>query len=340
MSVNRRIKIVLLCILCLGLFAALSACAWAEDNKPPVPIRINQPKELSPKLAKTEFLLTKNENDETSAHITTLDRKKYDFIKLDLEGGGVELSPNGKYLVFEYGKVVDSEDRSGIWIRHLESGQEQEVFLWPEPSNEAYITSPSFSSDNTHIIFSISWFLRETVGLGKVDMDGKNLLVLETEGSLNRGPVYSPDGKKILVMCGGRDKDTGQPGFMLCIMDSDGSNRRMITEDGDTHGSYHFTPDSEHIIYSESEFGGILGVINQPYYRIMTMDTRGDNKRTILNWDKPVGILKISNDGEEIIFFEHDYHPLRIFVINRDGTNLRHLAYFDDFLTEWFPEKD
>ncbi len=123
-------------------------------------------------------------------------------------------------------------------------------------------------------------------------------------------------------------------------MNSDGSKRKIITEDGDSHGSYHFTPDSKEIIYTESEFGGILGIINRPYYRINAMDKDGSNKMTILDWNKPLGILEISKDGGEIIFFEHDGYPTRIFIINRDGSKLRHLAYFDQFLDEWFPENE
>ena len=71
---------------------------------------------------------------------------------------------------------------------------------------------------------------------------------------------------------------------------------------------------------------------------MIIMDVDGENKRNILGWD--VGILGFSEDGKEIIFEsrpdQDDFWG--IYIINIDGSNLRHLAYLDDFLAEWYAD--
>ena len=71
------------------------------------------------------------------------------------------------------------------------------------------------------------------------------------------------------------------------------------------------------------------------------MDIDGKNDHLILDWNGPVNILAISTDGEEVIFIDRPKSGkfVKMYLIQVDGTNLRHLAYFDDFLAGWYPDE-
>lgn len=303
--------------------------------------QINNISDLSENLAGEMILFSKNVNNQTVVNIKKIGRYENKNFALKREGNNPELSGDGLFILFDSSKTIGGESHKGIWIHDVQDHTEHSVIVWPEKFTDVHISQPNFAPDGNSLIFSVTWLDEEEIGVATVNLDGSDLRIIsKVKNDLNDSPRYSPDGNKIIVICAGRDKDTGQPGFMLCIMDSDGSNRKLLTEDGDVHGSYLFTPDSQKIVYSESEWGGIFDFRNRPYYRINIMDTDGNNKSTILDWDRPVRVMEISESGQEIIVLENDRDgmPTRLFVINRDGTNLRHLAYFDDFLADWFPE--
>ncbi len=320
----------------------LTGCRAAADS-PVLPVKtIIDPAKLSSNLSSTMIFFSKNQNDETSVHITTLSREVNSTFTLLSEGGHMDLSPDGYFLIFELGENIEGEYRSGIWVRDLVEGTERRVILWPEKFMDVSLANPSFFSCEDKLIFSITWYDTDTIGLATINLDGSNLEIIETPlNTFSEGPVTSPDGEKILVLCEGIDSDSGQPGFMLCIMNKDGSGRNLLTENGDYHGTFRFTPDSQTIIYSESEWGGILGIIKKPYNQIRRMDIDGKNDHMILDWNSPINILAISDDNEEVILIDNPGNGIseKLYIINVDGTNLRHLAYFDDFLADWYPSE-
>jgi Tol biopolymer transport system component len=311
------------------------------DSIPPSPFNIiNAPEELSLNLSDIRLIFSKNQNDETSAHITSLDRENKSTITLNNEGDDLDLSPDGTHVVYGLGETIDGELRNSIWYLDLVEGLEHRVILWPESIMDVSLANPSFFPDEEKLIFSITWYETDTVGLATINMDGSNLQNIGTpRGKLNEGPKISPDGEKILVLCSGTDTDSGQPGFMLCIMNSDGAERILLTKSGSYHGTYLFSPDSQSIIYSEAEWGGLIGLIDKPYYQIRRIDIDGKNLHTILDWHRAINVLALSDDGGEIIFMDRydKGKTTKIYIVNKDGTNLRHLAYFDDFLADWYP---
>lgn len=318
----------------------LTGCRAAADS-PVLPVRtIIDSAELSPNLSSTMIFFSKNQNDETSVHITTLGRDEKTTITLYNEGGGVDLSHDGSYLAYRFGETIEGKFHSGIWIRDNNEEIERKVILWPEEYTIVQLNNPSFFPEEDKLIFSITWYDTDTIGLATINLDGSNLEIIETPlNTFSIGPIISPDGEKILVLCEGIDSDSGQPGFMLCIMNRDGAGRILLTENGDSHGTRLFTPDSKKIIYSETEHGGLIGLFDRPYYQIKVMDIDGANDHTILDWKYQIHVLAVSEDGEEVILIDDPENGTKkIFVINIDGTNLRHLAYFDDFLAEWYPK--
>lgn len=339
MKNNTTIKVTLILFTILLVFGCQNV---QRDNSTEIH-QIKKISDLSEHLAEEMLLFSKNVDDQTIVHIKKVGRYENKNFVLNREGNNPVLSRDGQFIVFDSSKTIGGESYKGIWLHDIQNETEHSVIVWPKRIPDEHIFQPSFAPDGNSVIFSVTWLEKEEIGLATVSLDGSDLQIINrVKNDLNDSPKFSPDSKKILVICGGRDKDTGQPGFQLCIMECDGSNRKLLTEDGDVHGSYLFTPDSQKIVYSESERGGIFDIRNRPYYRINIMDTDGNNKSTILDWDNPVRVLEISKDGQEIIFLESDRdgNPTRLFVINREGTNLRHLAYFDDFLVEWFPDED
>jgi Tol biopolymer transport system component len=335
---DRYFNLILILVLVIAGLFFLSGCRQIETSPSLTLFTLQSSEELTPKQSQVRFLLSKNENDKTLVHITTLDQEDVSTITLKNEGGKVKLSGSGSILTYRFGEYINEDFHSGIWIRDLKEKIESPVLVWPEDNSIVQLNNPDFFPNEDRIIFSVTWYETDTVGLASVKLDGSDLQVIDLpQGTLNDVPRISPDGEKILVVCEGIDVDSGNPGFMLCIMNIDGTDRSLITQNGDTHGTGFFTPDSERIIYTEYEHGGILGLFKRPYYQIRVMDVDGSNDQLILDWKYPVHILGISDDGEEIILWDEpeDGSINKILIIDIDGKNLRYLQYFNNFLSDW-----
>jgi Tol biopolymer transport system component len=290
-------------------------------------------------LTKIPIDLYGEKENQTVGYTTPLDRSNPIEFTLGNKGRDLKFSPDRTLVVYSFTETVEDELRSSLWLYDLNSGEEKRLILWPEKLTDTSLTNPNFYPDGNKLIFSIRDIKANSTSLGSINLDGTEIESINTPSrTLSTGPVLSPDGEKILVLCEGVDKDSGQPGFMLCIMDKDGSNRLRLTEQGDFHGTYMFSPDSQTVIYSESEWGGILGLFNPPRYEIKQIDINGKNVETILEWHRAVNVMALSTSGTEIIFmdrYDEKEHP-GLYMIDITGENLRHLAYFDEFLADWY----
>jgi len=319
--------------------AILSGCKII-DKKLQYPLKeITAPGDLFTDLAQVQIALSRKKDDQTIGYITTLDRSEQIEFALINKGRELKVSPDGSLVVYSFTETIGGELRSSLWLYDLNSREEKRVILWPDKLSEITLANPNFFPDGGNLIFSITEYETDTTSLGSIDLDGANLKLIDTPAkTLSTGPIVSPDGEKILVLCEGLDKDSGQPGFMLCIMDANGSHRFRLVENGDYHDTYLFTPDSQFIIYSELEWGGLFGLGNPPHYEIKRIDINGKNEKTILKWYRDVNVLALSEDGTEIIFRDRfeERKPSKLYIIGIDGQNLRHLVYFDEFLANWY----
>ena len=299
---------------------------------------LNSSDDLPVDLAAIQIFFSKNQNSQTFGHITTLDEQDQTDFTLENEGRDLNVSPDKTRVVYKFTDIVGVELRSSLWWLDLKDCLVHRVILWPEKYTDISLGDPNFYPAGDRLIFSVTWYDTDTTGLGLIDLDGNNLEIINTpQRTFSKGPKISPDGEKILVLCEGIDRDSGKPGFMLCIMDKDGSHRRLLMNDGSYHGTFLFTPDSQSIIYSEAEWGGLIGLINKPRYQINSIGVDGKNQETILIWHRAINVLALDKDGGEIIFMDRPESDkaTKIYIIDKDGTNLRHLAYFDDFLGDW-----
>jgi len=335
---NRPKHKLLSLLLLFATFISLSACIITGGGSRLPDQVLNSSDDLPANLVPIQIFLSGNQNERASGHLTTLDRQHQTDIELDNDGRDMNVSWDKTHVVYSFVETVNEEFRSSIWLLDLENGTERRVILWPDKFTDISLGDPNFYPDGDRLIFSITWYDMDTTGLGSIDLDGNNLEIIDTpQRTFNEGPKISPDGEKILVLCEGIDRDSGKPGFMLCIMNKDGSRRRLLMEDGSYHGSFLFTPDSQSIIYSEAEWGGLIGLINKPRYQINSIGIDGKNQQTVLMWHRAINVLALGKDGGEIIFMDRPESgkATKIYIIDKDGTNLRHLAYFDDFLADW-----
>ncbi len=270
--------------------------------------------------------------------ILSLDLSRYEIIQLPHVVNQPEISQDSQVVVFVKRDKIDDIEPHSIWLYDISMDEETRLAGWNEDILDIWISGPSFSYDGKSVIFTVTWFDKEKIGLAVVDIDGSNLRVLDTNSQICHGPEYSPNGERIIVCCPGIDILSGEPGFQICLLDQNGIYIRHLTNIGDSNNSYYFTPDGLNIAYSEVEFGGIFEILNRRKDRFVVMDLEGGNKREILSWD--VGILVFRNESQQIIFEgrPNPKSPWGIYVINNDGSNLRHLTYFDEFLLEWYSD--
>ena len=301
---------------------------------------LSSPSLLPGDLTHQKVYFVKNENDKSILHITNIGRSDNEQVVPKTEGNNFTLSPLSRNIAFDSSKKINDELRSGIWIYDLNNNYEENIVLWPNSFFKVSLSSPYFFPDEKTIIFDITWYEKDKFGLGILDLENDSLEILDKVSNIGISPVVSPDGSKILTLCAGMDRDSHLPGFQLCIMNSDGTDHKILTHNGDSHGSYLFTPDNKHIVYTETETGGLLKIREKPYQRVYITDLEGSQHRKLLDFRGAV--RAISADGEDIILegTPGEPYPWSIYLLSIDGMDLRHLSYFDDFLAKWYPKDD
>ena len=126
---------------------------------------------------------------------------------------------------------------------------------------------PDWSPDGSRIAFTSHSVLdtgqdSETAEIWTMNPDGSNRMQLTFNNEEERGPSWSPDGKKILYMCRALWLNSGTD-FELCVMDADGSNLQVLTNNLTPDLTANWTPDGSKIIFHRT-IGGFnqLFVIN------------------------------------------------------------------------------
>ncbi len=130
--------------------------------------------------------------------------------------------------------------------------------------NPKYDAEPIVSSDGKRIVFGSQ---REgNFDVYVMNADGSNLLRLTERMGYNGGPWFSPDGKKIVWRAWypeteeekARWRDCMEKSYILpfpldlWVMDSDGSNKKMILHNGATNFAPSWHPDGKRIIFSSN----------------------------------------------------------------------------------------
>jgi Tol biopolymer transport system component len=314
---RRRNLLRSLAVVVIGLFGFVRCLIFPTEDEITIPDRITDPLQLSENLSNQRILFYTSQE----VYITTLIRETIDTIKLPEPGSRIRISPYSAcclaYSTF-----------NSIWIIDFQLEKNLLVVDTQIESPNLIVGDPAFSPDSQKLVFSMIWDTTDEYDLATVNSNGENFQRLDVRG-YNNEPKYSPDGKWILTVCEG-DVEIG--GFQLCIMNSDGKGRKWLTNNpGEFHHGW-FTPDGTRIVFSRLDIGMIKDRVG-----LYVMDIDESNIIQLIEWHARV--LTFSADGNEVVFckFHDDGGCEGIYVINLDGTNLRHLAYFDDvFLSKWY----
>jgi Tol biopolymer transport system component len=171
---------------------------------------------------------------------------------------------------------------------------------------------PSWSADGTRILF--------TRGSG----DGRDVYVMNADGSgqtrLTSSPegedsaAFSPDGSQIVFL-----RYVDPTYFDVFTMDVDGSNQHRIWhKDGVWAAQPRWSPDGTAIFFNEDETGGggidIVRLVPETGALVRVVTGPGDDSS-----------FDISPDGTTIAF-QSDRTPGGLFLVDADGSNVRHLT--------------
>ena len=174
--------------------------------------------------------------------------------------------------------------------------------------------NPTWSPDGEKVAFQSS---RQGARLNiwVIDANGKNLIRLSS-GLKDTYPDWSPDGKKIVYQSLPED-EWGKPiqtqRYEIYVIDSDGKNKRKLTEKGSLHPCW--SPDSSRIAYSFDE----TYIVNQIYI----MDSDGMNQTELTHDDVYKRFPTWSPNGNMIAYAGGQ----RIWVMDSDGENQRQLTW-------------
>lgn len=223
------------------------------------------------------------------------------------------LSIDGSRVVYE----CDSD----LCIANVDTGNQERLLDVSEQMPGAISANrPAFSPDGQRVVFTGSF--PNAIDLYTVNVDSSGLEQVG-EGVYSDLATYSPDGKQIVFNCEGRKIVPAQ----ICVMDTDGTDKRLLTDSDLTFWTPRFTPDGQHIVvsaYRESFLKFFLG--RKVYSSIYTMNADGSDLRQLTS-DEEAFVLTFSADGKELVYLASDGgNGKDIYVMNSDGSNKRRLG--------------
>ncbi|HRK89289.1 MAG TPA: hypothetical protein PK152_09155, partial [Anaerolineales bacterium] len=278
---------------------------------------------VSPQNDRSAYII---QNDSVSSEIWLVDLKTFDRKKLsecaDAICSGMVWSPDGSRIVYEH-LSLDSNG-SGLptlWWVDAATGVAQPVFQdsqipggnprWsPDGDWLSYATPEGIrlyqlENGETRVIANIlgaaaMWspngktiLLRDVVirhdqfvtQLFLYDLAAETLVNINPgEGFENTLAAWSPDGNLIAVVR--RDLSVTR-GDQIWLMNADGSNARVMTNDADAlHGSLNWSPDGKHLLYElyaleAFPFTSYLSVLNVETGEVEDLGIQGFNPRWV-----------------------------------------------------------
>ncbi len=189
-----------------------------------------------------------------------------------------------------------------------------------------HISRPDISPDGSKIVFV--YIKDESKGAREIysaDINGENVerLTHFPKAQIKKGPVWSPNGKKIAFHADSND------GAQIFVMDANGKNLNQLTDLSGYNVEPHWSPDGNRIIFNSIPESGKV--------KMMMIDFDGSNVKQLFNPDGQNWYPRM-NTRNEIIFtsdFDHENY-YDIYIMNLDGSNIRQLTSIKSI--NWFPE--
>ena len=190
-------------------------------------------------------------------------------------------------------------------------------------SNDPFLNwDPSWSPDGKRIVFTSTEakdIERKRPQIYVIDADGKNRRRLSNRfiKDAEWHPAWSPDGKRIAYTSSGA-MDTAGGFWRIYVIDADGKNRQILSDDAVDDRQPSWSPDSKRIAFVSWRDG--FGK------SIYVMDADGKNQQRLTDNLSHEWEASWSPDGQRIAFVSHRDENTDIYVIDADGGNQRRLT--------------
>lgn len=243
----------------------------------------------------------------------------------DMSYGTPSWSPDGTKIAYSAG----SRYNYSIWVMNVDG------------SNPVKLTggvglvdlSPKWSSDGSRIVFHRIKYIEE-------HHEGDFIYIMNANGSNQKmlisgqNPSISPDGLYIAFDAGvaGDVKVTAEQGLGIYVINIDGTNVKILTEDLGNEVAPSWSPDGKKIVFTK---GGTIHI----------MDADGSN---VTSTGQSGYYAKWSQDGKRIAFISEragdkfrNFKIDHIYIMDIDGTNVTQLTFGDkrwDKTFDWSPD--
>ena len=204
-------------------------------------------------------------------------------------------------------------------------------------SNDPFLNwDPSWSPDGKRIVFTSTEakdIERKRPQIYVIDADGKNRRRLSNRfiKDAEWHPAWSPDGKRIAYTSSGA-MDTAGGFWRIYVIDADGKNRQILSDDAVDDRQPSWSPDSKRIAFASWRDGFGKG--------IYVMDADGKNQQRLTDNLSHEWEASWSPDGQRIAFVSHRDENTDIYVMDADGGNQRRLTRNParDWSPSWSPD--
>ncbi|CAD7772898.1 Protein TolB [Candidatus Methanoperedenaceae archaeon GB50] len=273
---------------------------------------------------------------------------------VSIKGYSTYLSPDFKKVA--YLDSLDDGDDSWIeqlWVMNIDESDLKKLDEWEHAFGTITVTIEGWNPDGQKLLYSVYNREDDTGNLWVVNSDGTGKKKI-AEYASKHSPVsrWSPDGSKIAF-------ESGYYGEGILVVNSDGSNKTLITRDGSLR---YWTPDGKKIIFlkydehnhvfnfweidldsgiSKNIYSGEFGIISPDRSKIASQNFHGGSGIWIsdidgsnlkeLSYYTPSLYPCWSPDSKRIAFIDEGIHH-GIWVINSDGSNekkVKEMSYED-----------
>ncbi len=193
----------------------------------------------------------------------------------------------------------------------------------------------SWSKDNKSLYFSANrnanWeYDFRNSEVYKISLNNGQISSLTQRDGPDYAPSVSPDGKMIAFI-GFDDKREAYQNRMLYLMDTNGSNKRLISQDIDASiSAIQWDPESKGLYFNYDHQGnGKIGYLSISGKEKKIADNRGG---TTLGRPYGSGMFSVSQNGKIAYTFSRPNHPADIALVDKKGQNWTRLTQLNQAL--------
>lgn len=206
--------------------------------------------------------------------------------------------------------VTPREGPSAIWL------------IKPDGTGLTHVTdlsdrvaNPSWSPDGSRLVFE-DYLGTNNTELYAINRDGTGRTRLTYTAEEESNPAWSPDGTRIAFVLA-----RGAPGTNgIWVMNADGTNRQMLIP-GSFQDDPAWSPDGTRLAFTRTYIEN-----NTTNLEIVVANADGTNEVRLTN--VPGNDLQPawSPDGSQMAFASDRTHPLKLWLMNADGSNQREIT--------------